>query len=38
LPDVTFFHLKAGSDLIDKGVDVGLPFNGSAPDLGVFEY
>jgi len=38
LPDVTFFHLKVGSDLIDKGVDVGLPFNGSAPDLGVFEY
>lgn len=38
LPDVTFFHLKAGSDLIDKGVDVGLPFNGVAPDLGAFEY
>lgn len=37
LPDVTFFHLKAGSDLIDKGVNVGLPFNGSAPDLGAFE-
>ncbi|MBN2817735.1 MAG: DUF4990 domain-containing protein [Bacteroidales bacterium] len=38
LPDVTFFHLKAGSNLIDKGVDVGLPFNGTAPDLGAFEY
>ncbi|WP_338407103.1 Ig-like domain-containing protein [uncultured Flavobacterium sp.] len=38
LPDVTFFHLKAGSDLIDKGINVGLPFNGSAPDLGAFEY
>ncbi|MBN2236922.1 MAG: Ig-like domain-containing protein [Bacteroidales bacterium] len=38
LPVVSFFHLKAGSDLIDKGVDVGLPFNGSAPDLGAFEY
>ncbi|MEX2336449.1 MAG: hypothetical protein WD555_04175, partial [Fulvivirga sp.] len=38
LPDVSFFHLKADSDLIDKGVDVGLPFNGSAPDLGAFEY
>lgn len=37
LPDVTFFHLKAGSDLIDKGVNVGLPYNGSAPDLGAFE-
>lgn len=38
LPDVSFFRLKAGSDLIDKGVDVGLPFNGSAPDLGAFEF
>lgn len=38
LPDVSFFHLKADSDLIDKGVNVGLPFNGSAPDLGAFEF
>jgi len=38
LPDITFFHLKADSDLIDKGVNVGLPFNGTAPDLGAFEY
>ncbi len=38
LPDVTFMNLKAGSDLIDKGVDVGLPFNGSLPDLGAFEF
>ena len=38
LPDVDFFHLKADSDLIDKGVDVGLPYNGAAPDLGPFEY
>lgn len=37
LPNVSFFHLKTGSDLIDKGVNVGLPFNGSAPDLGAFE-
>ncbi|MGY5355881.1 right-handed parallel beta-helix repeat-containing protein [Wenyingzhuangia sp. IMCC45467] len=37
LPDVTFFQLKAGSDLIDAGIDVGLPFNGEAPDLGAFE-
>jgi hypothetical protein len=28
----------AGSDLIDKGVDVGLPYTGSAPDLGAFEF
>lgn len=38
LPDISFMHLVAGSDLIDKGVDVGLPYNGSAPDLGAFEY
>lgn len=38
LPDVSFFRLKAGSGLIDKGINVGLPFNGSAPDLGAFEF
>lgn len=38
LPDVNFFHLKGDSDLIDKGIDVGLPYNGSGPDIGVFEY
>lgn len=37
LPDVDFMKLVAGSDLIDAGVDVGLPFNGSAPDLGYLE-
>jgi len=34
----TFMKLKAGSPLIDKGVDVGLPFTGTAPDLGAFEF
>jgi hypothetical protein len=38
LPDVNFMHLAAGSDLIDAGVDVGIPYSGSAPDLGAFEY
>lgn len=38
LPDVSFFHLESDSDLIDKGVDVGLEYNGSAPDLGAFEF
>ena len=33
----TFMHLKAGSKLIDAGVDVNLGFNGSAPDLGCYE-
>jgi uncharacterized protein YjdB len=38
LPDMTFLKLAATSDLIDKGANVGLPFSGSAPDLGAFEY
>lgn len=33
-----FARLVSGSDLIDKGVNVSLPFNGTAPDLGPFEY
>jgi hypothetical protein len=37
LPPLPHFHLVAGSDLIDKGVDVGLPYTGAAPDLGAFE-
>lgn len=37
LPELTFLHLASGSDLIDKGVDVGLPYTGTAPDLGAFE-
>jgi MYXO-CTERM domain-containing protein len=38
LPNTSFMHLVAGSDLIDQGTNVGLPYNGSAPDLGAFEY
>lgn len=37
LPAMTLFRLREGSRLIDRGVDVGLPFSGSAPDLGPFE-
>lgn len=37
LPDISFMHLVPGSDLIDAGINVGLPFNGNAPDLGAFE-
>ena len=37
LPDINFMHLAAGSDLIDAGTYIGLPFTGSAPDLGAFE-
>jgi len=36
-PDVSFLHLASGSDLIDKGIDIGLPFKGASPDLGAFE-
>ncbi|MGK3991578.1 right-handed parallel beta-helix repeat-containing protein [Sorangium sp. So ce136] len=32
-----FMKLKAESALIDEGTDVGLPFVGSAPDLGAYE-
>lgn len=37
LPDIDFMKLVSGSDLIDAGTDVGLSFNGSAPDIGPFE-
>jgi hypothetical protein len=37
LPKLTFLHLTKGSDLIDAGVDVGMPYGGNAPDLGAFE-
>jgi hypothetical protein len=38
LPEIRFLHLTSTSDAIDKGVDVGRPFFGRAPDLGAFEY
>lgn len=31
------FTLKSGSSCIDAGTNVGLAFNGSAPDIGVYE-
>lgn len=37
LPDIVYLHPASGSDLIDAGVNVGLPYAGSAPDLGYFE-
>jgi hypothetical protein len=37
LPEITFLNLNNTSDLIDKGIDVGLAFHGSAPDLGAIE-
>lgn len=38
LPDIAFMHLSSQSKLIDAGTNIGLPFAGSAPDLGCFEY
>ena len=38
LPDINFLKLAAGSDFIDAGVDVGLPYSGNTPDLGAFEF
>lgn len=32
------FSLSASSPAIDKGIDVGLPFYGSNPDIGALEY
>lgn len=37
LPDILLLHPAVGSSLIDAGTDVGLPYNGSKPDLGYFE-
>jgi MYXO-CTERM domain-containing protein len=37
LPNVDFLKLVAGSRMIDKGTDVGLPYVGAAPDLGAYE-
>lgn len=37
LPDLKFLKLKKGSDLIDTGTDIGLPYKGKAPDLGAYE-
>jgi len=38
LPDLgNYFQLAEDSDLIDAGIDVGLPYNGNAPDIGAFE-
>jgi hypothetical protein len=32
------YHLQFDSPCIDAGIDIGLPFYGSAPDMGVYEY
>ncbi len=37
LPDLKLLRLVSTSDLIDKGINVGLPYSGTAPDIGAFE-
>jgi parallel beta-helix repeat protein len=37
LPDLNFLKLVLSSHLVDAGTNVGLTFNGLAPDLGAFE-
>ncbi|MEO5769727.1 MAG: MYXO-CTERM sorting domain-containing protein, partial [Polyangia bacterium] len=37
LPVVPFMRLQPDSDLIDKGMNIGFPFSGMAPDLGAYE-
>lgn len=38
LPENGFLRLKTGSDIINKGNNIGFSFSGSAPDLGAFEF
>ncbi|MEC5386576.1 right-handed parallel beta-helix repeat-containing protein [Uliginosibacterium sp. H3] len=37
LPNNSLFRLSSSSNLIDKGVNVGIAYKGGAPDLGAFE-
>ncbi|MCC6395923.1 MAG: right-handed parallel beta-helix repeat-containing protein [Bacteroidetes bacterium] len=37
LPDLLFLRLDESSGLANAGTYIGLPYNGSAPDLGAFE-
>ncbi|HBE40469.1 MAG TPA: hypothetical protein DDW27_04575 [Bacteroidales bacterium] len=37
LPDITFGKLASNSELVDLGMNVGLPYYGSNPDLGWHE-
>jgi hypothetical protein len=37
LPEIPFMRPVPGGRLVNKGANIGLPFSGSAPDLGAFE-
>ena len=38
IPENDFLKLSPNSKAIDKGVDIGMPYVGKAPDLGAFEF
>lgn len=38
LPTLSSARLVSTSDLIDRGVDLGAPYAGNAPDLGAYEF
>jgi hypothetical protein len=38
LPDINFMHLTGSGHLVNTGTNVGLPYHGTLPDLGYFEY
>lgn len=38
LPEITLLHLNPSSSMIDKGINIGIKFAGSLPDLGAYEY
>jgi hypothetical protein len=37
MASTNLFRLSSGSKMVDKGTGVGLPYKGTAPDLGAFE-
>ncbi len=37
LPDITLLHLSKTSKLVNAGANVGIPYAGTAPDIGAFE-
>jgi hypothetical protein len=37
LPDIQFLRPKADASIVNKGIYIGFPFSGKAPDLGAFE-
>ena len=37
-PDPYYLASSGSANIVDAGVDVGFPYNGSAPDVGAYEY